>query len=159
MMLTTPDLSDQNDDAKVIELSFQHYGNIKSFYGQIETAVCPDDNSYVKEILEEDGNNRLLFIDGAGSIKCALLGDMLAGKAIDNNWSGIVVNGCVRDVEILSNLNIGIMALASSPKRSEKKGRGSRSETLNFGNLSIKPNNWAYCDENGILISDKELKF
>ena len=105
MMLTTPDLSDQNDDAKVIELSFQHYGNIKSFYGQIETAVCPDDNSYVKEILEEDGNNRLLFIDGAGSIKCALLGDMLAGKAIDNNWSGIVVNGCVRDVEILSNLN------------------------------------------------------
>ena len=51
-MLTTPDLSDKNDDAKVIELSFQHYGNIKSFYGQIETAVCPDDNSYVKEILE-----------------------------------------------------------------------------------------------------------
>ena len=49
MMLTTPDLSDQNDDAKVIELSFQHYGNIKSFYGQIETAVCPDDNSYVKD--------------------------------------------------------------------------------------------------------------
>ena len=93
MMLTTPDLSDQNDDAKVIELSFQHYGNIKSFYGQIETAVCPDDNSYVKEILEEEGNNRLLFIDGAGSIKCALLGDMLASKAINNNWSGRVLNG------------------------------------------------------------------
>ena len=158
MMLTTPDLSDQNDDAKVIELSFQHYGNIKSFYGQIETAVCPDDNSYVKEILEEDGNNRLLFIDGGGSIKCALLGDMLAGKAIDNNWSGIVVNGCVRDVGVLSNLKIGIMALASSPKRSEKKGRGSRSETLNFGNVSINRNDWAYCDQNGILISTKELK-
>ena len=67
------------------------------------------------------------FLLMAQVIKCALLGDMLARKAIDNNWSGIVVNGCVRDVEILSNLNIGIMALASSPKRSEKKGKGSRS--------------------------------
>ena len=157
-MFSTPDLSDQNNDAKVIELSFNHYGSIKSFYGQIETAVCPNDNSYVKEILEEDGNNRLLFVDGSNSMKCALLGDMLAAKAIDNNWSGIVINGCVRDVEILSSLSIGIMALASSPKRSEKKGQGSRSEALNFGNASINRNDWAYCDQNGILVSTKELK-
>ena len=159
MMFSTPDLSDKNDDARVIEVSFNHYGNVKSFCGQIETAVCPDDNSYVKEILEEDGKNRLLFIDGSMSMKCALLGDMLAAKAIDNNWSGIVINGCVRDVEVLSSLSIGIMAIASSPKRSEKKGQGSRSETLNFGNTSINRNDWAYCDQNGILISTKELKF
>ncbi|MAI03996.1 MAG: ribonuclease E inhibitor RraA [Amoebophilaceae bacterium TMED152] len=159
MMFSTPDLSDKNDDARVIEVSFNHYGNVKSFCGQIETAVCPDDNSYVKEILEEDGKNRLLFVDGFMSMKCALLGDMLAAKAIDNNWSGIVINGCVRDVEVLSSLSIGIMAIASSPKRSEKKGQGSRSETLNFGNTSINRNDWAYCDQNGILISTKELKF
>ena len=158
-MFSTPDLSDQNDDARVIEVSFNHYGNVKCFYGQIETAVCPNDNSYVKEILEEDGKNRLLFVDGSKSMKCALLGDMLAAKAIDNNWSGIVINGCVRDVEVLSSLSIGIMAIASSPKRSEKKGQGSRSETLNFGNVSINRNDWAYCDQNGILISTKELKF
>ena len=158
-MFSTPDLSDQNDDARVIEVSFNHYGNVKCFYGQIETAVCPNDNSYVKEILEEDGKNRLLFVDGSKSMKCALLGDMLAAKAIDNNWSGIVINGCVRDVEILSSLSIGIMAIASSPKRSNKKGQGSRSETLNFGNTSINRNDWAYCDQNGILISTKELKF
>ena len=158
-MFSTPDLSDQNDAARVIEVSFNHYGNVKCFYGQIETAVCPNDNSYVKEILEEDGKNRLLFVDGSKSMKCALLGDMLAAKAIDNNWSGIVINGCVRDVEILSSLSIGIMAIASSPKRSEKKGQGSRSETLNFGNTSINRNDWAYCDQNGILISTKELKF
>ena len=158
-MFSTPDLSDKNDDARVIEVSFNHYGNVKSFCGQIETAVCPDDNSYVKEILEEDGKNRLLFVDGFMSMKCALLGDMLAAKAIDNNWSGIVINGCVRDVEVLSSLSIGIMAIASSPKRSEKKGQGSRSETLNFGNTSINKNDWAYCDQNGILISTKELKF
>ena len=158
-MFSTPDLSDKNDDARVIEVSFNHYGNVKCFYGQIETAVCPNDNSYVKEILEEDGKNRLLFVDGSKSMKCALLGDMLAAKAIDNNWSGIVINGCVRDVEVLSSLSIGIMAIASSPKRSEKKGQGSRSETLNFGNTSINRNDWAYCDQNGILISTKELKF
>ena len=158
-MFSTPDLSDKNDDARVIEVSFNHYGNVKSFCGQIETAVCPDDNSYVKEILEEDGKNRLLFVDGFMSMKCALLGDMLAAKAIDNNWSGIVINGCVRDVEVLSSLSIGIMAIASSPKRSEKKGQGSRSETLNFGNTSINRNDWAYCDQNGILISTKELNF
>ena len=93
MMLTTPDLSDQNDDTKVIELSFQHYGNIKSFFGQIETAVCPDDNSYVKRLVDEKVNGDVMVIDGRGSKKCALPGDNLARIAADNGWAGFIING------------------------------------------------------------------
>ena len=41
------------------------------------------------------------FIDGQGSQNVALLGDNLAKIAINNNWGGIIINGFVRDVQIL----------------------------------------------------------
>ena len=84
------------------------------------------------------------------------MGDMIADSAEKNNWNAIIINGCVRDVEALSNFKLGIFALGSVPKKSEKKDRGEIGINLNFGGISIEPGNWAYADESGILIS-KEL--
>ena len=84
------------------------------------------------------------------------MGDMIADSAEKNNWNAIIINGCIRDVEALSNFKLGIFALGSVPKKSEKKDRGEIGINLNFGGISIEPGNWAYADESGILIS-KEL--
>ena len=62
------------------------------------------------------------WIDGGGSRRCALVGDNLAGKASANGWAGIVVFGCVRDVDELANIDIGIQALAAHPP-AQRQGR------------------------------------
>jgi regulator of ribonuclease activity A len=125
--------------------------------GELQTVYCPDDNSKVKSLLQSNGTGKVLFIDGQASNKVALLGDILATKAIKNNWLGIIVNGCVRDVEILRELPLCIFALGACPKKSSKEDRGEVGISLKIQGININNGYWVYGDLNGILISKNEL--
>lgn len=155
--MNTPDLSDKYPDKDFL-LDFQCFSRIKSMHGQISTVFCPDDNSFVREMLSEDGHQKILFIDGAKSKNVALLGDNLAALAIENNWSGIIVNGRIRDAEIISQLDVAVFALGTCPRKSSKKNQGKKNIELLIDGLTIKPGDWVYADINGILISDSELE-
>ena len=155
--MNTPDLSDKYPDKDFL-LDFQCFSRIKSMHGQISTVFCPDDNSFVREMLSENGHQKILFIDGAKSKNVALLGDNLAALAIENNWSGIIVNGRIRDAEIISQLELAIFALGTCPRKSSKKNQGKKNIELSIDGLTIKPGDWVYADINGILISDSELE-
>ena len=155
--MTTPDLSDKYPHVDFLNLQFTNFGKKGFFSGKIETAICPNDNSKVKQILSEEGDGKILIVDGQGSTKVALMGDMIAESAEKNNWQAVIINGCVRDVEALSSLKLGIFALGSVPKKSEKKNQGEIGININFGGISIESGNWAYADESGILISKEQL--
>ena len=155
--MNTPDLSDKYPDKDFL-LDFQCFSRIKSMHGQISTVFCPDDNSFVREMLSENGHQKIMFIDGAKSKNVALLGDNLAALAIKNNWSGIIVNGRIRDAEIISQLDVAIFALGTCPRKSSKKNQGKKNIELSIDGLTIKPGDWVYADINGILISDSELE-
>lgn len=155
--MNTPDLSDKYPDKRFL-LDFQCFSRIKSMHGQISTVFCPDDNSFVREMLSENGHQKIMFIDGAKSKNVALLGDNLAALAIENNWSGIIVNGRIRDAEIISQLDVAIFALGTCPRKSSKKNQGKKNIELSIDGLTIKPGDWVYADINGILISDSELE-
>tara|TARA_B100001057_G_scaffold167701_1_gene168432 strand:- start:2242 stop:2718 length:477 start_codon:yes stop_codon:yes gene_type:complete len=155
--MTTPDLSDKYPQVDFLNLQFINFGKKGFFSGKVETVVCPDDNSKVKEILNEEGNGKILIVDGQGSTNVALMGDMIAESAEKNNWQAVIIHGCVRDVEALSNFKLGIFALGSVPKKSEKKDLGEIGINIKVGGVSIESGNWAYADESGILISKAEL--
>jgi regulator of ribonuclease activity A len=155
--MTTPDLSDKYPQVDFLNLQFTNFGKKGFFSGKIETAVCPDDNSKVKQILNEEGYGKILIVDGQGSTNVALMGDMIADSAEKNNWQAVIIHGCVRDVEALSNFKLGIFALGSVPKKSEKKDLGEIGINIKVGGVSIESGNWAYADESGILISKAEL--
>ena len=120
-MVSTPDISDNYPDTKVIT-DFIHYGGILSFSGPISTVDCFEDNSLVKKQLSNDSNGGILVISGKKSKNVALLGDNIASMARKNGWAGIIVDGYIRDVEILAKINIGIMALGACPRKSKKEG-------------------------------------
>ena len=155
--MNTPDLSDKYPDKDFL-LDFQCFSKIKSMHGQISTVFCPDDNSFVREMLSKNGHQKIMFIDGAKSKNVALLGDNLATLALENNWSGIIVNGRIRDAEIISQLELAIFALGTCPRKSSKKNQGKKNIELSIDGLTIKPGDWVYADINGILISDSELE-
>ena len=134
------------------------YGAKSVFEGEVVTVVCPDDNSLAKELISQKGDGKILFIEGNASKAVALLGDNLAQQALDNNWSGIVVNGMVRDVEILRSIPLAIYARGSCPKKSNKNNAGNINVDLCIDGVDIKPSFWAYGDENGILISPAKLE-
>jgi regulator of ribonuclease activity A len=158
MSFTTPDLSDENPDALALLPILKNLGGRKSFHGKIETLKCPDDNSFVKQLLNSEGKKRILVVDANGINTVALLGDMIAEAGVKNNWSGVVINGYIRDVDIINTLNIGVQALGTMPVRSAKKNQGELGIEVSFGGLTFKSGDYVYADNNGLLLSKRELK-
>ncbi|SDW53023.1 regulator of ribonuclease activity A [Pseudomonas syringae] len=158
MHYITPDLCDAYpEQVQVVEPMFSNFGGRDSFGGQIVTLKCFEDNSLVREQVELDGKGKVLVVDGGGSLRCALLGDMLAEKAARNGWEGLVIFGCVRDVDMLAQTDLGVQALASYPKRSEKRGVGQLDLPVTFGGVTFRPGEYLYADNNGVIISPSPL--
>ena len=154
----TADLCDQySDDLVILSQKFKSYGNITSFCGKISTIRCFNDNSMVRETVNTDGSNKVLVVDGNGSTECALLGDMLAETAFKNNWSGIIINGCIRDSDIIASIDLGVFALSTIPLKSVKKGIGEKNIDISFMNTAFMPGDYIYVDLDGLIISKKEL--
>jgi regulator of ribonuclease activity A len=158
MSFTTPDLYDAHEkDVQVADPLFRNYGGAPRFCGPIATLKLHEDNSLVRTALEEPGNGRVLVIDGGGSLRCALVGDQLAVLARKNGWAGIVVNGCIRDSVEIGNMDIGIKALNTNPRKSVKKGAGDRDIAVTFAGVTFRPGEFVYADEDGVLVSAKRL--
>jgi regulator of ribonuclease activity A len=154
----TADLCDAfADQVQVLEPVFREYGGVPRFSGAIETLRVFEDNTLVGQALETDGQGRVLVVDGGGSLRCALLGGRLGALAQRNGWAGVLVNGCVRDVDELRVVRIGIRALNISPRRSEKRGTGLRGATVSFAGASIAPGKFLYADGDGIIVSERDL--
>jgi regulator of ribonuclease activity A len=139
------------------EIQFKNYGKLKRFCGPIRTIETLEDNLLIRRTLAEAGRNSVLVVGGGGSLRCALLGDSLASLAQANGWAGIIIWGAVRDVESLKNLEIGIRALGTNPWKSGKAGTGMVDVALDIAGFRLKPGEWLYSDEDGIVVSDGHL--
>ncbi|MFN8292250.1 MAG: ribonuclease E activity regulator RraA [Chitinophagales bacterium] len=156
--MKTTDLSDQfPTEVKVADSIFRDFGGAKSFYGEIVTLKVFEDNSLVRKTLEQNGANKVLVVDGGGSLRCALLGDMLGELAVKNNWNGIVVYGCVRDSAALKQLQLGIKALNTHPLKSVKRNEGQEQLTVTFAGVNFVPGYFLVADEDGIIVSKERL--
>ena len=160
--LSTPDLCDsyENDpeaNLRVLDSVFNSYGGRPHFFGQTVTIKCFEDNSAVKKLVATPGEGRVIVMDGGGSLRRAILGDMLAAKAAENGWSGLVINGCIRDCEEISQIALGVKALNTHPMKTEKRGLGDLDIPVSFAGHTISPGEWVYADNNGILVASKSL--
>ncbi|MFT6050416.1 MAG: regulator of ribonuclease activity A [Halioglobus sp.] len=155
--VSTPDLSDAHPAASAIELQFQGYGALPQFFGEVVTIKCHEDNSLVKACVAEEGRGRVIVVDGGGSLRRALLGDMLAEQAVANGWSGLVINGAIRDVEEIALLALGVKALGVCPIKTEKLGMGQRDMPITIGSVHISPGQYIYADNNGVIVSQNAL--
>lgn len=158
MQYVTPDLCDAYPDVAVVEPMFSNFGARDSFGGQIVTVKCFEDNSMVKKLVDTDGKGKVMVVDGGGSLRRALLGDMLAEKAAKNGWEGIIVYGCVRDVDVLAQTDLGVQALASHPMKTDKRDIGDIDVAVTFGGVTFRPGEYVYADNNGIIVSPTALK-
>lgn len=158
MEYITPDLCDEYPSlVRVVEPMFKNYGGKRSFGGQIVTIKCFEDNSLVREQVALEGRGKVLVVDGGGSLRRACLGDMLAEKAVANGWEGIVIYGCIRDVDAITELSLGVQALNTHPMKTDKKGIGELEVEVTFGGVTFVPGEYVYADNNGVIVSSQPL--
>ncbi|MDR6504391.1 ribonuclease E activity regulator RraA [Arthrobacter oryzae] len=151
--INTADLYDERgEELDSFALQFQSLGGLTHFSGPVRTIRCFEDNALVKSTLGTPGGGAVLVVDGAGSVRTALMGDMIAASAVANGWAGVVINGAVRDREVLADLPLGVKALGSNPRKSAKEGAGETDVDLEIDGVTVRPGAMIWCDPDGILV-------
>ena len=159
MSFATADLYDEyEEELQIAKPMFNDYGGIKRFSGPALTLKVFEDNSLVRAVLEEPGLGKVLIVEGGASLRCALLGDMLAELGVKNGWVGIIVHGCIRDSVMIGKMNIGVKALNTTPRKSVKRGVGDRDIAVTFADVTINPGDFIYADEDGFVVAKCKLK-
>ncbi|MDV6263995.1 ribonuclease E activity regulator RraA [Rhodococcoides yunnanense] len=154
-MLSTADLCDVRGSATVsCDLPLLQFGGRSVFRGPAVTIRCHEDNHIVKMVVSEPGQGRVLVVDGSGSLRCALMGDNMARLAAQNGWSGVVINGAVRDVALLRTVDLGVKAGGANPRRSGKAGTGFRDVAVGFGGVVFVPGCVVTSDDDGITVQN-----
>lgn len=158
MAFVTCDLCDANPDkVRVVESMFNNYGGRPVFSGQVVTVKCHEDNTVVKDQVGKPGKGKVMVVDGGGSKRCALLGDMLAAQAAENGWEGIIIFGAIRDVDEIRKTDLGVQALGTIPLKSNRQGRGDLNVPVTFGGVTFREGEYVYADNNGIILSAEPL--
>ena len=144
--------NDVSGQFRVLPPVFKDFGSIQKFSGPVVTVKCFEDNSFVKAAVDSPGEGRVLVVDGGSSLRHALLGGNLGAAAAKNGWSGVVIDGCVRDVAELAQCSTGIRALAAMPLPTEKRQEGQRDISVRIQGVLIHPGDWLYADEDGMVV-------
>lgn len=156
---------DTSGDIRVLPPVFRDFGTLKRFCGPVVTLRCLEDNSRVREAVNTPGYvdtpkgrvGRVLVVDGAGSVRRALVGGNLAAAAARNGWAGLVVDGAVRDLAELKQAGVGIRALALMPMRTAKRGEGQADLPVQIQGVWVRPGDWLYADEDGMVVSARPI--
>jgi len=158
MPFKTTDLYDDHLEAlQVAAPIFRDFGGRTRFSGQIVTLKAVEDNTFIKAAFESDGRGKVLVVDGAGSLRCAMIGDVMAALGASNGWEGIVIHGCIRDSADVARVDIGVKALATIPRKTVKRDQGVRDIPVHFADATFTPGHWLYADEDGIVLADRPL--
>ncbi|MEM6431705.1 MAG: ribonuclease E activity regulator RraA [Deinococcota bacterium] len=155
-MFQTADLCDAHD-VQVCAPLFRNFGGRASFSGPIATVQLYEDNVLYLEALESVPAGTVIVVDGGGSTRVAIMGDRLGKIATTRGIPGVILNAAVRDTVELSKLDVGVLALAPCPKKSFKRGEGTRDSILGFGGVIWRPGEYVYADEDGVIVSQDKL--
>ncbi|MDY0046719.1 MAG: ribonuclease E activity regulator RraA [Thauera propionica] len=158
MNIQTADLCDAHEDKiNVVSPMFGSYGGRSAVGGPISTLKIFEDNSFVRKAVESAGNGRVLVIDGGASMRCALVGDQLAELAVKNGWAGIIVYGCIRDSKAIGEMDLGVFALGTHPRKTVKRNVGEVDVPVTFGGVTFQPGHYVYADEDGVIVAEQAL--
>lgn len=158
MQYNTSELCDMyTEQVDVVDPIFEQYGGLTSFGGQVRTIKCFEDNALILNVVSTDGTGKVLVIDGGGSTRRALIDAEIAELAAENNWEGIIVNGSIREVDALEDINIGVVALNSIPVGADDQGIGEDDIAINFAGVTFLPDDHLYADSTGIILSPDPL--
>jgi regulator of ribonuclease activity A len=154
----TADLVDAyGPELRVCDIQFRQFGGLRIFSGPVRTVSCHEDNGLLRDLLRTPGSGGVLVVDGGGSLRTALVGDLIAGAAQANGWAGLVVHGAVRDSAALCRLDLGIKALGTIPRKSGKTGAGGVDVPVTFGHVTFQPGDMLHADDDGIVLLQQRL--
>jgi 4-hydroxy-4-methyl-2-oxoglutarate aldolase len=110
------------------------------------------ENIGINQALEVARPGDVLVIDGQADPDRALMGELIAERARVKGVRGMVIDGAVRDVEVLAELGFPVWAIGVSPAGPYKNGPGWAGRPVAVGGIVVNPGDLVVGDPDGVVI-------
>jgi len=145
------------DQVSVLGPGFSNYGGAQLCQGEVVTIRLNQNNSdLIKLLRDEDGQGKVVVVD-ADQAYFAIVGEMLMKFAHQNGYTGIIVNGYIRDTFQIKDIPVALYALGTCSRKYIPVTQGQRDIPLSFGGVEFKPGDYVYTDSDGIIVTAKPL--
>lgn len=110
------------------------------------------DNKAVIEALDHIQPGDVLIINAGGYDGRAILGDNLAQRFDVFGATGAIVDGCVRDRDIIESLRFPVFARGLTPAGPYKNGPGRIGAPVALGGVVVSPGDIVVADSDGVIV-------
>ncbi|MFC0270962.1 RraA family protein [Metabacillus herbersteinensis] len=126
----------------------------------VGTALTVDmragDNLFLHQGIYCGREGYVIVADGKGHTENAYLGELMAGAAKAIGLEGIVIDGLVRDKEMLGEIGLPIFAKGFIPNGPFKEGPGAINIPISCAGVAVYPGDLIVGDEDGVIVVPKE---
>ncbi len=158
MNFFTADFCDEhNEIIDVLNHDYKNYGGASKCRGEVITIKLDKNNSeLIKLLRDEDGTGKVVVVDVDAEFY-AVVGENLMKFASQNNYSGIIVNGYIRDTFQIKEIPVALYSLGTCPRKYIPITDGLRDIPLSFGGVNFKNGDYLYADTDGVMVTHKPL--
>jgi len=148
---------DHSEEVSVLGAGYKNYGGAEKCQGEILTIKLDKNNSdLIKLLRDEDGTGKVVVVD-LGREYYAVVGENLMKFAHKNNYSGIIVNGYIRDTHQIKDIPVALYAIGTCSRKAIPVSRGERGVKLSFGDIEINSGDYLYADTDGVIVTTEKI--
>lgn len=114
--------------------------------------VFPGDNLMVHKSLDVADPGDIVVIDAGGSPMNAVLGDLISTKAKHRRIAGFIVDGLVRDLPDILELDFPVFARGTTPIGPLHRGPGEINYPICCGGVVVNPGDIMVADAAGVVV-------
>ncbi|GLC90577.1 RraA family protein [Lysinibacillus piscis] len=129
--------------------------------GRAVTVRLPDgENGAVLEAIRLANEGDILVIDAKGNTNRAVAGDFVVSLAKGLGIQGLVVDGVIRDIAAILEMDFPVFALGTTVAAGNKNGGGQVNVPIAIGDIPIQPGDYIIGDIDGVVVvPEKDAPF
>lgn len=115
----------------------------------------PGDWAKPVEAIDHAPRGSVIVVD-AGGTGPAVWGELATWSCVKSGICGVVIDGAIRDVDVIRKLEFPAFARHITPAAGEPKGFGESEVEILCGGAKIRPGDWIVGDDSGVVVIPKE---
>ncbi|RLI15785.1 MAG: bifunctional hexulose-6-phosphate synthase/ribonuclease regulator [Candidatus Hecatellales archaeon] len=155
LRVSTPNISDAMHRRGEMEGIKPVVQGLKMVGQAFTVRTFPGDWAKPIEAIEQAKPGEIIVIEAQGRGK-AIWGELATYSAVGRRLGGVVIDGAVRDVEVIRQLSFPVYAREITPTAGDPKGFGEIGVEITCGGVKVKPGDWVVGDDNGVVVIPEE---
>lgn len=146
-------ISDGMDRLFAMESGIRPYHRRPMMVGHALTIHCPPgDNLVLQKAIEMAEPGDVLVMNAGGDTRQAPVGEIVVSNCIRRGAAGLVIDGPIRDSDVLPSLSIPVFAKGVTHRGCYKNGPGEINVTIACGGVVVRPGDLIVGDSDGVVV-------